>query len=147
MGARLLMETLNYMDKKPNSFRNIILASPDIESDTFFNLFHRSKDVFKKMTLYNNAGDLALLASKFIHTHPRAGIRGNIDFYQRKIDIIETSNLERLFSLGHASFAENRAVISDIYYIIKNELGPQERAGLIRNTNGQKKTSYWKFKA
>ena len=47
--------------------------------------------------------------------------------------------------MGHSYFGDNRSVISDIYYLLKQDLPPNQRAFLDKMT--LRNLTYWLFKA
>ena len=104
--------------------------------------FHQKADSF---TLYASSKDKALQASKKIHgEYPRAGDSGKDLVVVKGIDTIDASLIDTSL-LGHSYFGDNRSVISDIYYLIKQNLPADKRMGLIAKTI--KNLTYWLFKA
>jgi esterase/lipase superfamily enzyme len=113
--------------------REIILAAPDIDADTF-------KDEIAPrilaaelpnthVTLYASSKDEALLASKKFHGYPRAGDAGDLQFILAGLEYIDASSVDTGF-LGHSYYGDNRSVIADIHYLIDGHLRACKRFSL-----------------
>ena len=149
MGNRALTRAyISLVNDNPgikSRFTEIILAAPDIDADVF------KRDIAPIMvkagnpiTLYASSEDIPLKASKAVHGgHPRAGDSGKDLVIVSGIESIDSTNVKTGF-LGHSYFADERSIISDMFYIFKNGLRANERAGLnkVTNPNG----IYWEFK-
>lgn len=147
MGNRALTRAFSsLLNKKPevkSRFAEIILAAPDIDVGVFEN------DIAPSMvshgvpiTLYASSQDLALKASKEFHGgHPRAGESGENIVITNGIESIDSTNVKTSF-LGHSEFAETKAIVSDIFYIVQEGLRAERRAGLKKSETG----TYWEFK-
>ena len=149
MGNRALTRAyISVINKKPklkSRFTEIILAAPDIDADVF------KRDIAPAMlqagnpiTLYASSEDVPLKASKVFHGgHPRAGDSGENLIVLPGIESIDSTNVETGF-MGHSYYADERSVISDMFYIFNENLRANERSGLreISIPNGV----YWEFK-
>ncbi|HEY9691103.1 MAG TPA: alpha/beta hydrolase [Oculatellaceae cyanobacterium] len=142
--ARVIKETdLSALSDNSASLRHIIFAAPDIDADVFKQF---AKDFYEKanfFTLYASSNDKALSASKKFHGGlPRAGDSGQEIVIVDGIDTIDASLVDTSL-IGHSYFGDNRSVISDIFYLIKNNLLPGERVGLVAKKI--RDLRYWLF--
>ena len=143
--TRAYISLMNDFPTLKSKFTEIILAAPDIDADVF------KRDIAPAMvqagnpvTLYASSEDLPLKASKAVHGgHPRAGDSGADIVILPGIESIDSTNVDTGF-LGHSYYADERSLISDMFYIFKNGFRASERAGLdeVTSPNG----IYWKFK-
>ncbi len=146
MGTRSLTRAyISLLEKNPtlkNRFKEIILAAPDIDADVFINVIAPAMIATKNtITLYASSNDLALKASKAVHKNLRAGDSGDNILILNGIDTIESSNISTDF-LGHSYFSSERAMIEDIFLIIKKSLGPLDRG--LKSRKG-KSGNFWEF--
>lgn len=125
-------------------FKEIILAAPDIDAGLFKSeiapgLFATGAPV----TLYASSKDNALLASKKLHRNIRLGESTPSMFMHAGMESIDASAVDTSF-LGHSYFADERSVISDMFYLIGTGLRAKDRAGLksVAKTDG----TYWAFR-
>jgi esterase/lipase superfamily enzyme len=149
MGNRALTKAyvslINSNLELKSRFTEIILAAPDIDANVF------KRDIAPVMvqagipvTLYASSDDIALKASKIFHGgYPRAGDSGQDLIVLSGIESIDSTNVKTGF-LGHSYYADERSVISDMFYIFNHGLRASKRAGLneIPSSNG----IYWEFK-
>jgi esterase/lipase superfamily enzyme len=113
--------------------REIILAAPDIDADTF------KDDIAPRiiaaelptthLTLYASSKDEALLASKKFHGYARAGDAGDLQLILTGLEYIDASSVDTGF-LGHSYYGDNRSVIADIHYLIDGHLRACKRFSL-----------------
>lgn len=130
-------------DLRPR-LKEIILTAPDIDAGVF------KRDIAPALTasacpvtLYASSEDLALVASKKVHGYPRAGDSGEGLVVVPGIETIDATGIDTSL-LGHAYFAETRAVLSDIFSLIRNGQRADQRFGLVRvNAEAGR---YWAFK-
>lgn len=147
MGTRTLSRALlEIANEKPNNklFKEIVLAAPDIDADVFQrDILPKMQPVASRITLYASSRDKALQASKEVHGYPRAGeSETNSLVIAPGLDTVDASLVDTSFT-GHSYFAENRSVISDIYYLFQNGNPPDQRNLLKKSRKGLK---YWAFK-
>lgn len=96
------------------------------------------------VTLYASSEDLPLQASKAVHGgYPRAGDSGENIIVYPGIESIDSTKVNTGF-LGHSYYADEKSIISDMFYIFKNGLRASERAGL--NEVAIPDGIYWEFK-
>lgn len=148
MGNRALTRVVaSLLAEKPSirhRLREVILAAPDIDAEVF------RRDIApaliasnRPITLYSSSEDLALVASKKFHgDYPRAGDSGQGLVVVPGIETIDATGMDTSL-LGHSYFSEARSILSDIFYVVRNERAEQ-RFGLrgIDTPNGR----YWVFK-
>lgn len=148
MGNRALTRAVtSLLTEKPalrNRLKEVILTAPDIDADVF------KRDIApaltatgRPVTLYASSEDLALVASKKVHGYPRAGDSGQGLVVVPGIETIDTTHVDTSL-LGHSYFAEARSVISDMFYLIRNDQRAAQRFGL-RPVDTQV-GRYWEFK-
>lgn len=149
MGSRALtrayISLVNSNPELKSRFTEIILAAPDIDADVF------KRDIAPAMvqagnsvTLYASSEDIALKASKVVHGgYPRAGDSGRNLIVLPGIESIDSTNMKTGF-LGHSYYADERSVISDMFYIFNYGLRASERAGL--NEIPSQSGTHWEFK-
>jgi esterase/lipase superfamily enzyme len=150
MGTRALTEAyISLLSKRPalkKKFVEMILAAPDIDADVF------KRDIAPamlagegKITLYASSEDIPLMASKVVHSHPRAGDSGVDMVLVNGMESIDATGVATEF-LSHSYFAENRSIISDIFDIVHNGLRAQQRPGLEPVSKPNAAGTYWRFK-
>lgn len=147
MGNRALTSIYSsLLEESPevkSKVKEIILASPDLDSATF------RRDIAPKMikfsapiTIYSSSSDKALQLAHLYDGAQRVGDVGADLFVMEGFETIDATNVNTSF-LGHSSFADTRLVIQDWQYIIDQGLRAPKRAGLIQPTSDK---SYWMFK-
>ena len=148
MGNRALTRAVaSLLAEKPSlkeRLKEVILTAPDIDADVF------KRDIApalaasgRPITLYASKNDIALLASKKVHGSPRAGDSGQGLIVLSPIETVDASDVDTSL-LGHSYFAESRSVLSDIFYIIRNNQRADSRFGL--SGINTKEGRYWVFK-
>ena len=143
MGNRIVMQSLSHMHSAGTSkkFGHIVLCAPDVGVEDFLNWAPGVVTVSEHVTLYANASDQALIASKGLHAESRAGDA----LSPLVVPGIETIDCSRIDSslLGHSYFCENDDVTSDLFLLVKENLSPNQRPHLtkLRTANGH----YWQF--
>ncbi|HEX2584807.1 MAG TPA: alpha/beta hydrolase, partial [Steroidobacteraceae bacterium] len=148
MGNRALTRALaSLLHDKPeikDRLKEVILTAPDIDADVF------KRDIApalaaagRPITLYASSKDLALVASKKVHGYPRAGDSGQGLIITPGIETIDATQVDTSL-LGHSYFADEKSVLSDMYYLI----GTGERASQRFGLNGIDTDAgrYWQFK-
>jgi esterase/lipase superfamily enzyme len=149
MGTRALTKAYSaLLLAKPQlktKFVEVILAAPDIDADVF------KRDIVPGLlagqapvTLYASSEDKPLKLSKSLHGGLRAGDSGGDMVLVPGIESIDATEMGTDF-LNHSYFAENRSVLSDMFYIIQDGFRAHKRMGL-ELVKVPPATSYWKFK-
>lgn len=147
MGNRALANSVadvetNYPQLRAK-IREIILAAPDIDADTFKDevapRILAAESATTHLTLYASSRDEALLASKKFHGYPRAGDAGDRQLVLTGLEYIDASSVDTGF-LGHSYYGDNRSVIADIHYLIDGHLRACKRFSLreIQVTGGSR---------
>jgi esterase/lipase superfamily enzyme/DNA-binding NarL/FixJ family response regulator len=148
MGNRALTRAVaSLLDDHPSlrsRLKEMILTAPDIDADVF------KRDIAPALaascgpvTLYASSADLALLASKKVHGYARAGDSGKQLIVVPGVETIDATYVDTSL-MGHSYFAENRSVLSDMFYLISNGQRASKRFGL-RRVNARM-GCYWEFK-
>jgi esterase/lipase superfamily enzyme len=148
MGTRGLTQAyLSLLASRPavgKKFVEIILAAPDIDAAVF------KRDIAPamlagagKVTLYASSEDVPLKASKAIHGYPRAGESGADLVIIQGMESIDATGFGTDF-LNHSYAVENRSILSDMFYIVRNGFRAQQRAGLQPFPMGA--PTHWRFR-
>ena len=122
MGNRALAAALQEIAWKmaahpaPPSFAEVILTAPDIDAEVFRGLAQAMRPTARRMTLYASGRDRALKVSHGIHGYGRAGDVEPEIVVVDGLDSIDASAVDTGL-LGHSYFADQRSVISDIFYL------------------------------
>lgn len=141
--TRAVASLLNDQPSVRSRLKEIILTAPDIDADVFKRDIAPALTAAKRpITLYASSKDKALMASKKVHGNPRAGDSGSSLIIVPGIETIDATGTDTSF-LGHSYFAETRSVLSDLFYLIRNEQRADNRFGLHRIDSQQGR--YWKF--
>ena len=129
---------------KRRSFKEIVLAAPDIDAEVF------RREIAPKIlvpgprfTLYSNSNDKALRASDGVHGAPRLGEGGDGITIIRDVDSIDASQIKTDF-LGHSYFGDTETLLSDLFHLIRTGDKPENRFRLEPATHRDGK--YWRFK-
>ena len=123
-------------------FRQVVLTAPDIDASTFRGLATALRGVGQRVTLYASSNDVALKASSRFQGYQRAGDTQPSVVVVDGIDTIDVSALDTSL-LGHSYFGDQRSVIADLYYLLRDGLDPARRRGL--RASGQAPNRYWVF--
>ncbi|MFZ2168141.1 MAG: alpha/beta hydrolase [Methylococcaceae bacterium] len=154
MGNRALKDTVIALLAEEPSLRQrlkeIILAAPDIDADIFKQQIAKELAASSSSTLYASSEDCALKLSEKIHGgYPRAGDSGQGLTVVPGIETVDASDMDTsLFGCvtdwGHSYFADNRSVLADIFYLIRDGLRADQRFSL-RSVDTQE-GRHWVFK-
>ena len=145
MGNRGVLRAVNRIavtaqQRSGKPFGQIILAAADVDADTFRLLSAAYEEVASRTTLYVSKRDLAIEASRWLHSFPPAGLMPPT-LVLPGIDTINVTNVD-LTMLGHGYIAAARDVLSDMHALIRRGVPPDERFGL-RQTTNEHGESYW----
>ncbi len=145
MGNRGLLEAIHRINKNTPEiqFGQIILAAPDIDADVFEELADAYTKQSEQTTLYVSPADKAVGASKWIHSHARAGFTPPVSVVPA-IDTIEVETEVDLLQLGHGYFAEHASLLGDIDKLIAFNLHACDRDELSEDITDCEQT-YWKL--
>ncbi len=147
MGARVLTGALKELLLEQPEIRaklkEIILAAPDIDADTF------KRDIAPRIlspegtaTLYASSGDYALTASKHFAGYQRAGDTAGGVTVVEGLDTIDASGIRADF-IGHSYYGSSASVLGDLRNLILSRKRAEERSGLtpVQSDGGR----YWSF--
>ena len=147
MGNRALTASLNEISKEhsglPAMFKQVLLAAPDVDVGVFKHLAQNFPAVAERVTLYASSKDDALIASKKFHAYPRAGESRTISALAPRVDTIDATAVDTQF-LGHSYYGDNRSILSDIFYVIRDGKPPSQRFGM--RPNNPTTPTYWIFR-
>lgn len=146
MGSRGLTRALAAVMSEHPEFRSrlkeLVLAAPDIDAEVFVrDIVPALAQANRPITLYASSTDRALLASRIVHGFDRAGFAGAHLVIAPGIETIDATNVDTSL-LGHSYFGDNRTLISDLYYLIRDGMPANSRFGLKKSSTG----TYWVFR-
>lgn len=146
MGTRALARSIAAIGISDPSalhrLKGVILAAPDIDAAVFKrDIAPRLIGAGRNVTLYASSNDKALQLSKKVHGYQRAGETGDGLVLLQGMDTIDASAIDTSL-LGHSYYGENRSIISDLYYLLRNQTA-DNRMGL--KVAGLPPEQYWKF--
>jgi esterase/lipase superfamily enzyme len=126
----------------PN-FDQVVLMAPDINASIFKQLAREIYPSAKRITMYASSRDEALKLSNELAGYPRAGQGGKQIVIVKGVDSIDASSVDTsLIGLHHQYFADNSTILSDLFYLLKDQ-PPDSRFGLKRETAQDGR--YWSF--
>ena len=144
MGNRVVMRALNrlpehFASEKP--FQNVILAAPDVGVSEFIELAPAIIAQSNRVTLYSGSGDVALVASEAVNQERTAG-DSREPLVMEGIETIDVSAVDTSF-MSHSYYGSNRAVLSDLFSLIKQDSAAADRKWLLsKDHHGN---NYWAF--
>jgi esterase/lipase superfamily enzyme len=149
MGNRALTKSLGaLLTEKPDfksKVKEIILAAPDIDADTF------KREIAPALvtsgcpiTLYASADDFALQMSMTFHGYPRLGAGGQNRVVMPGVETVDATGVDASF-LGHSYYGSVRPVLSDISGILHNGWRAAQRVTTLSQT-GVPPSAYWTVK-
>jgi esterase/lipase superfamily enzyme len=107
----------------------VVLAAPDVAADEFTALVARAKPAARHFTLYVSDNDDALAISSLLNSKPRAGDSSDGALVLPGVDTIDASAAEA-DSIGHSYYGESRAILADVFSLLKTGMPPDRRFGL-----------------
>lgn len=136
MGNRILVNALKEiaLADTPNAsplLHEVVLTAPDIDKGVFLQTADLIQKAARRITLYASSKDKALEASKKIHGGPRAGDSGKDIIAIPDIETIDASQVDTSF-IGHSYYGDNRSVLSDLFYLLRDGLPAGKRFGMRR---------------
>jgi esterase/lipase superfamily enzyme len=144
MGARCLIRAALDLGARVQAplCRQFVLTAPDIDRDELSFRAEALAGAAARVTLYASSNDKAIIASRKVHSHPRAGESGANVLVLPQIDTVDVSTVNTGL-LGHSFHAENASVISDLFSLLELELPPEKRARLEKLQHA--KGFFWRF--
>jgi esterase/lipase superfamily enzyme len=149
MGARAatraLLALLKEQPSLAKTYRELILAAPDIDADVFRrDIVPGFAALAHPVTMYASSNDKALRVSKGIHARvPRAGDSGHLVVVERGLETIDATAIDTDF-LGHSYYADTRVLLTDISLLLEQRMRAQKRPGL--QTIKRDPVPYWQFR-
>jgi len=144
MGNYAVLSALDNManQRKPIQVNQLILAAPDVDQFRMKTLISEvvTAKIARRITMYSSHSDIALLASVWKNKAQPAGGSSPVMVFDG-VDTIDAAPIEGPI-LGHDYFATTRAVLTDIYALIKDSSSPP-RMGLSEVGTGE--SHYWTF--
>jgi esterase/lipase superfamily enzyme len=121
MGSRVLMNALDRLDRSKAAVRfdQVVLAAADIDRDILSDDLKRVSRLANRFTLYASSQDAAMVVSRTVNAHPRAGDASPDLFLTGLMDTIDASRVPTDL-IGHGYFAESKEVIDDIFQLVVN---------------------------
>lgn len=129
MGNRLalsLIERLSQVTELPGRIGHLILAAADVDTDRFTQVIPIIQHLPKKITSYISRADGAILLSRLLHRHPRAGLAPPITVCEG-VDTILVEGFNLLDFEAHGYFSSEEAVITDIFNLLRHDSHPDDR--------------------
>ncbi len=143
MGCRCVLGALNVLSvKKPEILERVdqvVLAAADVNARLMPKLAQATLQSSNRTTSYVSNKDKALGLSAFALRYHRVGLTPPT-FVMNGMDTVWVNNKE-LGNFSHGYLGSSRAVLSDLYNILKNNLDPENRHSLVQQPDG-----CWKFK-
>lgn len=142
-GLRLLDGLqLDDTENQERRIKNVIFAAPDVDAQLFRDTIPRIVKKAKRTTLYATRADIALQASEWLHSYPRAGLAPPV-LTLPDLDTVLVEDFN-LLNLGHSYYAEAASLLHDMFILIHLGSGPKGRPALSpAMTNGD--GEYWKL--
>jgi esterase/lipase superfamily enzyme len=147
MGNRVLARALADMSvdrSLPHRpiFSEVMLTAPDIDADVMQELASRFVRLGERFTLYASQRDRALIAAHEYANSRRAGEGGANILVLPHIDSIDASRVDTDL-VGHSYYADNRSILSDMFYLLRDNRDPDGRFGMHRHVRAGQ--VYWEF--
>ena len=133
---------------KQAPFKQLVLAAPDIDADVFKREIAPSiLGKGPRVTLYASSNDKALAASRGVHGgYLRLGESGKDIVVLAGLDTVDASGVSTEF-LGHSYFGDSGTVMSDLKYVIRKSLPPEQRERFaLERVRNAAIGLYWRFK-
>jgi esterase/lipase superfamily enzyme len=146
MGNRALVNALGRLQMgaaSSSQFKEVILAAPDIDTGVFSQLTGALRSHAERITIYASSRDAALMVSHKFHSFPRVGESGANLMLFPGIDTVDATDVDTGL-LWHSYFGDERSVLHDLFDLIRYDLGPEHRFGLVKREAAG--NSYWAFR-
>jgi esterase/lipase superfamily enzyme len=115
----------------------VVLAAPDIADDLFRQKMPAviGARLAERITLYVSRNDKALRFAGRLHVYARAGDAENAQPLIPGLDIVDVTPADHS-RYSHNYLFENRSVQQDVFLLLRDNVPPERRFGLVRLTNG-----------
>lgn len=151
MGNRLVLKSLRDLPSNDSDsglrvsrrrpISNLVLCAPDVGLSDFQAWIPNVVPHCSRVTLYANSSDTALIASKSLHAEPRAGDARFMPIVEG-VETIDCSRIDMSF-MGHSYYGSNPDVLTDLFVILRENGGAQQRPHLKRRWT--RRGHYWEF--
>jgi esterase/lipase superfamily enzyme len=134
---------------KRRAFRQVVLAAPDVDADVFMREIGPAiLNKGPRFTLYASSNDKALAASRDVHGgYRRLGESGSNIVVMPGLDTVDASTVDTEF-LGHSYYGDSGTVVSDLKYVIRKSLPPEQRERFVlERVKNAAIGLYWRFKS
>jgi esterase/lipase superfamily enzyme/tetratricopeptide (TPR) repeat protein len=150
MGNQPLLDVLKDMKSSAPEgvvISQVILAAPDVDSDSFANLAASINGLAKGVTLYAASNDRALIVSRNFWGHTRAGdVPAGGPLVLPGIDTIDvTAASTDVFALNHSEYAQNTKVLEDIGELIATGKRPPGQRLMAPERVNTEHGDYWRY--
>lgn len=146
MGCRCLLGAVEVLSNSKQSalqkIDQIILAAADVDARHMGVLGQHAVNNCKRTTSYVSAQDDALKISGWLHNYPRVGLVPPT-YVLKGMDTVLV-NQSDLGSLGHGYVASSRAVLNDIFSLLKTNADPADRHSVELVSSGT--VEHWKIR-
>lgn len=131
-------------------FKELILMAPDIDAEVFKReiapaIVSTNTPSIPLVTLYCSACDSALRASQSFHGYQRLGDSKPQPVVVPGMDTIDVTTVDTSF-IGHSYYAEDRSVISDMFYLIRDATPASKKPRVRLQKAGSSTEQYWEFR-
>jgi len=139
------------LEKNPAAsiaYKQLVLAAPDIDADVFRrDIGPAILGTGPRVTLYASSNDKALAASRGVHGgYRRLGESGKDLVVLKGLDTVDASTVSTEF-LGHSYYGDSSTVMSDLMYLIRKSLPPEQREQYaLERVRDAVLGLYWRFK-
>ncbi len=152
MGNQPLLDVLKDMKSSAPEgvvINQVILAAPDVDSDTFAQLARAIKGLAKGVTLYTASNDRALIVSRNFWGYYRAGdVPPGGPLVLPGVDTIDvTAASTDAFAINHSGYAQNNSLLKDIGELIETGRRPPDKRILKPKLVTTDKGPYWRYVA
>jgi len=142
MGARVLLLALAGLQNTGRPFAEIVLAALEMPRDEYAKLVPRAVAAGRRVTVYASTDDMALRLVAGLGSAPVGDANGGFAVMSN-VDMIDASAAGG-DPLGHSYLGDSRAVLADLYQLLRHGLPPEQRFGLReRPVDGGR---YWELK-
>ncbi|HQZ68847.1 MAG TPA: alpha/beta fold hydrolase [Planctomycetaceae bacterium] len=147
MGNRIVMQSLNQLPtprlgkNQHKPFANVVLCAPDVGESDFREWVPGVVAQSDRVSLYANASDSALIASKQLHAERRAG-DSEKPIIIEDVETIDCSRIETSF-MGHSYYGSNKDVLTDLFMLLKEDKPAAKRPHLTKKKSAA--GPYWQF--
>lgn len=146
MGCRCLTGALEVLSHKRTAtlkkVNQVIMAAADVDAAIMPHQGGLAVKHCKRMTSYVSGLDTALKVSGWLHNYPRVGITPPT-FVLDGMDTIIVNDLD-LGDFSHGYLSSSRAILSDVFTLLKKNSPPESRHAIEPVLSGTSK--YWRIK-